>query len=341
MQKAPFKLGILGAANIAHPFARALVGSETVSVAAIASRSSATAKDFAQTHGIATHYGSYQALLEDPAIEGVYIPLPNHIHAEWAIKAMEHGKHVLCEKPLCLSLAEAEAMFATAEKNKVMLLEAFPYWFQPQTRELMKLVHGSVLGDVKTIQASFGFTLKEPNGNIRMSREKGGGALFDAGAYPVSLVCVVMCEAPVRVSASPVWSADGAANGVDMSMVATLEFSDNRTAQISCAMNTANHRHATIMGTEGTIETDYLNHTSVEMPGILRVRRGTVYNTPFENIPTKVIGSGFKFAAEAFADGVRRDDQFSMEYAKRASLDTARTLEAIAKSARTGVTVTL
>lgn len=340
MTQAPLCLGILGAANIAHPFAEAVQGSAAIAVGAIASRSLANAKAFADRHQISKHYGSYQDLLDDAAVEAVYIPLPNHLHAAWAIKAMQAGKHVLCEKPLCVGRIEAEAMFAAAEENRVMLLEAYPYWFQPHMREMMKLVHGGVLGEIKTMQASFGFTIHKPEGNIRMSREKGGGALLDAGSYPVSLVCVVMGEAPLRVHASPVWSAEGADAGVDLSMLATLEFAGNRSAQFSCAMNVANHRHATIMGTAGTIETEYLNHTSAEVPNLLRVRRGMVYNTPFESIVTKT-GSGFKFAAEAFAYGVRNNDQAAMEYAKRVSLDTAKTLEAIAKSARSGVAVTL
>ena len=105
-------------------------------------------------------------LLEDAGIEAVYIPLPNHMHAEWTVKAARHGKHVLCEKPLCLGLAQAQAMFAAAKDHGVMLLEAYPYWFQPQTREMLNLLHGGAIGEVRAMQASFGFTILQPDGNM-------------------------------------------------------------------------------------------------------------------------------------------------------------------------------
>jgi predicted dehydrogenase len=332
----PLTIGIIGAANIAKQFVTAVQATAAVKVTAIASRSAAPAQAFADAYGIAKHYASYDALLQDASIEAVYIPLPNHMHAEWTIKAAQCGKHVLCEKPLCMGLTQAHAMFAAAEQHGVMLLEAYPYWFQPQTREMLHLLNTGAVGDVRAMQASFGFTLNQPDGNIRMSPEKGGGALMDAGSYALSMVRLVMGEAPLRVHASPVW----ADTGVDISMMATLEFADHRSAQISCAMNVANHRRATIMGSQGTIETEYLNHTSTAVPSQLRVRRGTANTIPFEDVPA-AMGSGFQFAAEAFADVVRRRDFAAIERAKRASLDIAKTLEAIALSARTGQFVTL
>jgi predicted dehydrogenase len=332
----PLTIGIIGTAHIARQFVTAVQASTAVKVTAIASRSAEPARAFAKSYGIPQHYASYDALLEDDRIEAVYIPLPNHMHAEWVIKAAQHGKHVLCEKPLSVGLAQAQAMFAAAEKQGVMLLEAYPYWFQPQTREMLRLLHGGAIGSVRTMQASFGFTLAQPEGNIRMSPEKGGGALLDAGSYAVSMVRLVMGEAPVRVLASPVW----ADTGVDISMMATLEFAHNRFAQISCAMNVANHRRATIMGTQGTIETEYLNHTGSAVPSQLRVRRGTANTIAFEDIPAAT-GSGFAFAAQAFADVVRRGDFAAVQRARDASLDIARTLEAIAQSAHSLEAITL
>ncbi|MGA8514303.1 MAG: Gfo/Idh/MocA family oxidoreductase [Burkholderiaceae bacterium] len=331
----PLTLGIIGAANIARQFVTAVQATRAVKVTAVASRTAESAQAFADSYGIAKRYASYEALLDDASIEAVYIPLPNHLHAEWAIKAAQRGKHVLCEKPLCLGLAQAQAMFAAAERHGVVLLEAYPYWFQPQTREMLHLLHSGVIGQVRTMQASFGFTISQPVGNIRLSPEKGGGALLDAGSYPLSLVRLVMGEAPVRVHATPVWTEGGPGNGVDISMMATLEFANQRSAQISCAMNVANHRRATLMGTQGTIETEYLNHTGPIVTSQLRVRRGIANTIPFEEV-SAAMGSGFRFAAEAFADIVRRRDFAAVARAKQASLDIAQTLEAIARSARTG-----
>ncbi len=338
--RSPLRLGIIGAANIARQFVSAVQATQAVQVTAIASRSDTSAQAFGDSYGIAKRYASYEALLDDASIDAVYIPLPNHLHAQWAIKAAQRGKHVLCEKPLCLGLVQALAMFAAAKQHGVVLLEAYPYWFQPQTREMLQLLHSGAIGQVRSMQASFGFTISNPVGNIRLSAEKGGGALLDAGSYPISLVRLVMGEAPVRVQAMPVWTPGNADQRVDISMMATLEFANQRYAQISCAMNVANHRRATIMGTQGTLETEYLNHTGSAVPSQLRVRRGIANTIPFEDV-NAAMGSGFKFAAEAFADVVRRRDFAAVDRARQASLDIAQTLEAIAHSARTGKSVTL
>lgn len=334
----PLRIGILGCANIARQFTRDVQPSAAVKIVAVASRNADTAAAFASAQGIARHHASYEALLSDPEVDAVYIPLPNSLHAEWAIKAAEQGKHVLCEKPLALGRAEAQAMFDAARRNRVMLLEAYPWWFQPQTGELLALLQGGAIGELRSVQASFGFTVGNPQTNIRLKPELGGGALLDAGSYTLSLIRLVMGGAPQRVMADATWSE----SGVDISLMATLHFADGRRAQLSCAMDTANHRRATIMGTQGTIETEYLNHTSDGpghpwgyLPSQLRVRRGIANSIPFEDIRA-ASGSGFRFAAEAFAKVVAEQDFDAIERAAAASLDIAATLEAIARSAREG-----
>jgi predicted dehydrogenase len=165
---------------------------------------------------------------------------------------------VLCEKPLALNRLEVMRMYEAARQHGVMLLESYPYWFQPQTRELLNCLSRDQIGRVQSMQACFGFTLGNPERNIRMQADLGGGALLDAGSYPISLIRLVMGCAPECVMAHAQW----AATGVDISMMATLLYADGRSAQMSCAMNAANHRRATIVGTHGTVETEYLNHTS-------------------------------------------------------------------------------
>ena len=333
----PLMLGILGCANIARQFARDVAGSPAIEMVAVASRDLAKAQGFASQFGLPQAHGSYEALLADPQIEAVYIPLPNHLHAPWAIKAAEAGKHVLCEKPLTLSLADARAMFDAARQHGVMLLEAYPYYFQPQTGDMLSLLHSGTIGEVRSVQACFGFTLPANPDNIRLKPEMGGGALLDAGAYPLSLIRLVMGETPESVMADACWSE----TGVDISMVATLRFAGGRRAQLSCAMNAANHRRATIAGTQGTLETEFLNHTADRRQGDargylqsqLRLRRGTANNIPFEDIPSPT-GSGFRFAAEAFAAVVKAQDHEAIARAAQASLDIAATLQALALSAR-------
>ena len=340
----PLRMGVLGTAKIARQWIRDLQGCNAVQIVAVASRSDAAAQAFAQEYSLPRWHGSYEALLADADVDAIYIPLPNSLHATWAIAAARQGKHVLCEKPLALGKEEAEAMFAAARDNGVVLLEAYPWWFQPQTRDLLDLLQGGAIGDVRTVQASFGFTLANGGtGNIRMNPELGGGALLDAGSYTLSMIRLVMGEAPQFVVAHATY----ADTGVDISLMATLLYADGRRAQLSCAMDVANHRRATIMGTAGTIETEYLNHTSDGpghpwgyLPSELRVRRGTANSIPFEPVHSAT-GSGFRFGAEAFAQVVATDDTAAVARAAQASIDIAATLEAIARSAREGRAIAL
>jgi len=225
----------------------------------------------------------------------------------------------------------------------VMLLESYPYWFQPQTRDLLSCLRPENFGEIRSMQASFGFTLANPGTNIRMNPSLGGGSLLDAGSYPISFIRLVMQTAPQRVMARANWSE----SGVDISMNATLFYADGRTAQMSCAMNTSTHRRAIVMGSNGTLETEFLNHTSDTLshpwnylPSQMRVRRGTANSISFEDIQSAT-GSGFRFAAEAFAEVVSKNDTGAIQRAAAASKDIAATLDAIAESARSGQFVEL
>lgn len=335
----PLRIGVLGAANIARQFVRDVAPSRKVKVVAVASRDATKAAAFAADFGIARTHGSYEGLLADTQVDAIYNPLPNGLHAAWSIAAAQHGKHVLCEKPLALNHAEARAMFDAARQHRVMLLEAYPYWFQPQTGDLLKLLHGGAIGPVRLVQASFGFNLPGGTGNIRWNPELGGGALLDAGSYPLSLIRLVMGDAPQRVMAE----SRPAPSGVDIGTSATLLWDDGRRAQMACAMDLNIHRRATIVGTTGHIETEYLNHTAASttghpygyQPSLMRVRRGPTGMVPLETVSSPV-GSGFRFAAEAFARVVAAGDHAAIERAASASLDIAAMIEAVALSARTG-----
>ncbi|MEY5027936.1 MAG: hypothetical protein RLZ63_251 [Pseudomonadota bacterium] len=339
------KLGVLGCAKIAHGFVRDVLPSDQVEVVAVASRDLSKAQAFADQYGLPQAWASYEALLADPNVEAIYLPLPNTMHAPWAMAAARAGKHVLCEKPLTLTRASAQEMFDTARQHGVMLLESFPYYFQPQTGDMLALLASGAIGQVRSVQATFGFTLApQATGNIRFNPVLGGGALLDAGSYPLSLIRLVMGQAPVRVLAQSSWTA----SGVDMATTATLEYADGRRAQLMCAMDVANVRHATISGSAGTLETEYLNHTADAvgqsphgyLPSQMRLRRGIANTLAFEDIRSPS-GSGFRFAAEAFAKVIREQDHDAVARAAQASIDNAATLEALARSARTGAAVKL
>ena len=335
----PLRIGILGCASIARQFARDVAPSALARIDAVASRDLAKAQAFAANFGIARAHAGYEALLDDDGLDAIYVPLPNSLHAQWVIRAAQRGRHVLCEKPLAMSLAEARAMFDAARQRGVMLLEAYPWWFQPQTAALVGLLAGGAIGAVRSVQASFGFTLHDPAGsNIRSLPGMGGGALMDAGCYCLSLIRLAIPGTPQRVRAS----ARIGPTGVDIETDATLHYADGALAQLSCRLDAALHRHATIVGSDGVITTEFLNHTAAPgtahpwgyQPSQLRVRRGSG-NGRFETIASPV-GSGFRFAAEAFARVVATRDVAAIERTAQASLDIAAILDAIGASARSG-----
>ncbi len=339
----PVRFGILGAANIARSFTRGLAGSPIATVAAVASRGAEKAQAFAAELGIPKSHASYEALLTDPEIEAIYIPLPNDMHHDWAIRAAEAGKHVLCEKPLAMDAAEAAAMFAAAKAHGVYLVEAYPYMSQPQTLRLRELLAEGVIGRVQSISAAFGFALVTPDGaplsdptNIRLNPARGGGGLLDAGTYAMSMIRIAAGVRPTRVHAAACYTQ----TGVDQTVASTIEFPGGILAQLSSSISSAGHRHATIVGERGVIETGYSNHAPPDAPLFLRVRRGTASTVPFETIEVPG-GDGFRAEAESFAQMVRNGPQHWNGATEAESIDTALALHAIAASAKSGLWVTI
>ncbi len=339
----PLRFGILGAANIARSFTRGLVGSTLATVDAVASRGAEKADAFAAECGIPRAHASYAALLADPAIEAIYLPLPNDMHHDWAIRAVEAGKHVLCEKPLAMNATEARAMFAAAKAHGVHLVEAYPYMSQPQTLKLRALLAEGAIGRVQTIAAALGFALTTPDGaplgdpaNIRLDPARGGGGLLDAGTYAMSLIRIAAGTRPTRVWATARYTQ----SGVDQTVAATIEFPGGILAQLSCSVATAGHRHATVAGERGVIETGYSNHAPADAPLSLRLRRGAAATVPFETITVEG-GDGFRAEAESFARMVRGGAQHWNGASEAESIDTVLALHAIAESAKRGGWVTL
>jgi D-xylose 1-dehydrogenase (NADP+, D-xylono-1,5-lactone-forming) len=322
----PLRMGILSTANIAGPFVAGARRAAGVELVAVASRDRGKGEAFARAHGIERAV-SYAELLADPAIDAIYNPLPNGLHAAWSIAALRAGKHVLCEKPLAASEAEAAAMFAAADAHGRVLLEAFPYQFQPQTLEIEGLIRDGAIGEVRSMFAAFGFTMADP-ANVRLDPDLGGGALLDAGCYPVSFARQVFGARPARVAAVARF-----AHGVDQTLAATLEYPGGAIAQIQCSFATAVHRRAIIAGAAGVIETDYANHTAREEAPSYRIRRGTGWQVPFETVAV-ARDDGFRLEVEAFAAMVAGDHAPAIAARRAASLDNAWTLAAIAVAAR-------
>jgi predicted dehydrogenase len=207
------RLGLLSTARINDQILRGAAETDAVEVVAVASRDPARAEAYARERGLSRAHGSYEALLADAELDAVYVALPNALHAEWAIRALEAGKHVLVEKPFSPRPDAIEAAFEVAERGGRVLTEAFMYRHHPQTARIVELVREGAIGRLRSIQARFAFRLTDP-ANIRAARELGGGALLDLGCYCVSGARLLAGE-PERVQAEvvPLGGVDGAFHG--------------------------------------------------------------------------------------------------------------------------------
>jgi D-xylose 1-dehydrogenase (NADP+, D-xylono-1,5-lactone-forming) len=329
MRTIPLRIGVLGTANIARKFIHGVQPSRKVQVTRVASRDLGRAAAFAEEFCLGPPH-SYESMLVDTEIDAVYVPLPNSLHEEWSIRAVEAGKHVLCEKPLATTHAAAKRMYEAARTRGVYLAEAYPYISQPQTIELRKLLRDGVIGKVRIVRATFGFALTELE-NIRWDPNLGAGSLLDVGCYTVSLVRLIAGVPPIRVHSAADWSAPG----VDRSMVATLEHSNGLLAQVSCSFGIAPYRHASFAGSAGIIETTYANHTSTDSPAVLSIKRGIGWQAPDESLHLPET-NGFLAEAESFADMIENGEAAWTGISAKESLDVARTLDALAESAHSG-----
>ncbi len=240
--------GLLSTARINRALIPPLQVSKRNHLLAVGSRLQATAEAYAKEQKIARAYGSYEALLADPEIDVIYNPLPNHLHAEWTIKAVEAGKHVLCEKPLALTVAEVDAIRAAARTHGRVVAEAFMYRHHAQTLKVQELVRSGALGTIRVIRGAFSFVLSR-EGDVRLNPAWGGGSLWDVGCYPISYTRAVLGEEPVEVFG---WQATGE-TGVDLSFSGQMLFASGVHAQFFSSFVTPLHSFMEIVGTEGTL----------------------------------------------------------------------------------------
>jgi len=220
-------------------------------VVAIAGRDGAHARAVADDLGIATAHGSYEDLLDDPEVEALYIPLPNHLHAEWTIRAAEAGKHVLCEKPLALSSADAQRMVDACADAGVVFMEAFMYRLHPTWQTVVDMVQGGRIGELVTVQSWFSYFNDDPT-NIRNIADYGGGALMDVGCYSVNLSRLLFDGEPTDVSATVTRDP---ASGVDIVTSGILEF-ETGAATFTCSTRCEPDQRVHVYGTEGRISID-------------------------------------------------------------------------------------
>jgi xylose dehydrogenase (NAD/NADP) len=250
MKEKKLKWGILGAAKIARSLAPAIRESQFAVPYAVASRTAEKAQAFAREYGFQKSYASYEALLQDPEVEAIYIPLPNGLHFEWTLKALKAGKHVLCEKPLADDVTQCRKMIAAARKSGRQLMEAFMYRFHPQTTKVKEFLTAGAIGEVRIIRAAFGFPLNQEAPNVRLAADLAGGCLMDVGCYCVNAIRHFFGEEPTAVLGH---AARAKAGGVDLTFAGTLIFSDQRAGVFNSSFKTVLDWGVEIVGTQGRI----------------------------------------------------------------------------------------
>ena len=241
--------GLLSTANINQAVIPPIRASERGELTAVASRSQESADAYAAEWDIPMAFGSYEAMLESDAVDAVYISLPNHLHAEWSIKAMQNGKRVLCEKPFALTVEEVDRVRAVSEETGMVITEAFMYRHHPQAKMAGEIIRSGALGEVTAVRGVFSFKMGSRE-NVRLVPEWGGGSLWDVGCYPMSMAQFLLGGAPQWVFGDQ-WLGP---EGVDDVFMGQMHYEDGRMAQFSCGFRTPEHAYVEVLGTNGTLK---------------------------------------------------------------------------------------
>ena len=243
--------GILGPGRIAPRLVRALAQNDRGSLVAVTNRDRDRASAFGAVHGIPQAFGSYEELLASPDVDVVYVSLPNHLHAPWTIRALEAGKHVLCEKPIALTVADVDAIAEAGVRAGRLAVEAFMYLHHPQTLRAVALAQDGALGRLELVHGSFSFYLTYP-GDPRVEPTMGGGSLWDVGCYPVSLARRIAGEEPDRVSAFARFDE----RGVDRTFIGQLHFPGGLLAQFDSGFAAPDRERVEIVGGDASLVLD-------------------------------------------------------------------------------------
>jgi xylose dehydrogenase (NAD/NADP) len=290
----PVRWGLLSTALINEAILGGAAESERAEVVAVASREAARAETYAAEHGIARAHGSYEALLEDQGVDAVYVSLPNSLHTEWAVRALEAGKHVLCEKPFSRRAADVERAFDVAEANGLVLSEGFMWRHSPHTRKLAELA--GAVGTVRVVRGAFSFQLEASRGaaDTRFRADLDGGALMDLGCYCLSAIRLLLGE-PTRLRGEQLVGP----TGVDLVFTATLGF-DEATAHFDCGFVLPHRRELEVIGEEGTLlvqmpwpgEAPYFELRRAEEIERLDTEKVDPYRYELDNVSAAIRGDG-------------------------------------------------
>jgi len=319
----PVRWGILSTADINRKLLAGAAESPDVEVVAVGSRDAARAEDYARQNGIPRAYGSYDELLADDQVEAVYIPLPNTMHCEWSIRAVEAGKHVLCEKPMSRHVADVEAAFDAAERAGRLLSEAFMYRHHPQTARLVELVATGAVGELRLVRAAFSYALFDAD-NIRLRTDVEGGALMDVGCYCVSGSRLLAGEPESVFGRSFVGP-----TGTDWVFTGSMRFANDVLALFDCGTTLVNRDELEAIGTEGSLFLDdpwHCNNPVIELRRDGEVER--IDATP---------GNPYRLELENMGDAIR--GRSALLLGRDDAVAQARAIDALFRSAEGGVDV--
>ena len=329
--------GILSTAWINVALVPAIQRSRRSKLVALASRDLKKSQIYAQEHGIPIAYGNYESLIDDDQIDVIYNPLPNALHCEWTVKAAQSGKHVLCEKPMALSLAELRAIEDVSRENNVWIVEAYAYMHHPQLQRIIELIESNDLGDIYQFTGWDTFPLPDSDSNYRFDVTMGGGSLWDIGVYPVSLAIVLnRSECPIDV-----WALQTKGEtGVDLAFFGQMRFASGLVAHISSSFRSPERRGARIVGSKGILRVaDHLSGQEVpgEPPG-----EGVLALTTTNGYETTIIIP----AVDAYQREVEAMERLVMDGTNTVvplslSRDILRTIDALHRSASSGERVHL
>jgi predicted dehydrogenase len=331
------KWGVLGNANIARVcLIPAIQKSRNGTVHALATRSPENAGKLAARHDIRHVYGSYDALLANPEIDSVYIPLPNHLHHPWTLRALKAGKHVLCEKPFACNTCEAQEMANAATEAGLLLMEAFMYRFHPRSERIKQMVADGEIGTPRIVRSAFCYQMGEElltsGQEARLKPEMGGGALLDIGCYNVSVARLLLGTEPTQLQAEAVYHPAG----VDVHFVGLLRFPDGGLATLEASFISALQQTYSVVGSEGAIELPHDAFIPWEKDTVFTVRNRD------QDVGEKRVTRGvdeYQLMVEHFTDAVmgRTAPSFSPEE----SVHNMRVLDGLAEAAQTSKTVVL
>ncbi|HEU5230978.1 MAG TPA: Gfo/Idh/MocA family oxidoreductase [Ktedonobacteraceae bacterium] len=319
----PVRWGIISAANIGvKAVAPAILASANGRLLAVGGRDPQRTADLYSFAPSVRIDRDYESVINDPDIEAIYNPLPNSLHAEWTIRALQAGKHVLCEKPLAVTREEAETMVKVARECNLLLMEAFMYRFHPQIVWALEQVQAGLIGAVRLVRASFSFDIRARPQNIRLKPELAGGSLMDVGCYPVNLCRAIYGQPPVTVGARVHVPKSG---GVDMAMNAVLDYGNGRFGLIDSSFGLPMRQSAEIFGEEGTITIPVPFTPGIRDVAAFVTRNGQMTEQNFTRIDQ------YQLEVEHFARCLRADQEPALRLSE--TLENLSTIEAIYQAA--------